>query len=85
MKGLNDECEHFEAFPPGHLYSSKEHGFKRWYNPLWYSHSIPSTPFDPLALRKSFEDVYYLIIFFDLIIVKWYRTTVLIFGFWLFV
>lgn len=24
MKGLNDDCEHFESFPPGHLYSSKE-------------------------------------------------------------
>jgi asparagine synthase (glutamine-hydrolysing) len=56
MKGLNDDCEHFEAFPPGHLYSSKEHGFKQWYNPVWYSESIPSTPFDPLALRKAFED-----------------------------
>lgn len=24
MKGLNDDCEHFKSFPPGHLYSSKE-------------------------------------------------------------
>ncbi|CAN1354618.1 Asparagine synthetase [glutamine-hydrolyzing] [Linum perenne] len=23
MKGLHDDCEHFECFPPGHLYSSK--------------------------------------------------------------
>ncbi|CAN1266588.1 Asparagine synthetase [glutamine-hydrolyzing] 1, partial [Linum perenne] len=23
LKGLNDDCEHFECFPPGHLYSSK--------------------------------------------------------------
>lgn len=60
MKGLNDDCEHFEAFPPGHLYSSKEHGFKRWYNPVWFSESIPSNPFDPVALRKAFENVYYL-------------------------
>ncbi|KAK9118561.1 hypothetical protein Scep_016654 [Stephania cephalantha] len=28
MKGLNDDCEHFEFFPPGHLYSSKQGGFR---------------------------------------------------------
>ncbi|XXG44494.1 hypothetical protein AAC387_Pa01g4283 [Persea americana] len=56
MKGLNDDCEHFKCFPPGHLYSSKEGGFRRWYNPRWYSEAIPSTPFDPLVLRKAFED-----------------------------
>jgi asparagine synthase (glutamine-hydrolysing) len=55
MKGLNDDCEHFEAFPPGHLYSSKQGGFKRWYNPPWFSEAIPSVPYDPLALRKAFE------------------------------
>ncbi|CAN6470388.1 unnamed protein product [Victoria cruziana] len=56
MKGLNDDCEHLECFPPGHFYSSKEGGFRRWYNPPWYSEGIPSTPYDPLALRKAFED-----------------------------
>lgn len=44
MKGLNDDCEHFEIFPPGHLYSSKKGGFKRWYNPPWFSEAIPSVP-----------------------------------------
>ncbi|KAH9661939.1 Asparagine synthetase (glutamine-hydrolyzing) 1 [Citrus sinensis] len=46
LKGLNDDCEHFEAFPPGHL----------WYNPTWYSEAIPSTPYDPLVLRQAFEN-----------------------------
>ncbi|KAM3274151.1 hypothetical protein ACQJBY_043368 [Aegilops geniculata] len=55
MKGLNDDCEHFEIFPPGHLYSSKQGGFKRWYSPPWFSEVIPSVPYDPLALRKAFE------------------------------
>ncbi|CAJ2652561.1 unnamed protein product [Trifolium pratense] len=55
MKGLNDDCEHFECFPPGHLYSSKDGGFRRWYNPPWYSEAIPSAPYDPLALRQAFE------------------------------
>lgn len=56
MKGLNDDCEHFEVFPPGHLYSSKSGGFKTWYNPPWFSEAVPSVPYDPLVLRKSFEN-----------------------------
>ncbi|KAI3909755.1 hypothetical protein MKW98_014172 [Papaver atlanticum] len=55
MKGLNDECEHFEYFPPGHLYSSVQGSFRRWYNPGWISETIPSTPYDPLVLRRAFE------------------------------
>ncbi|OIV95512.1 hypothetical protein TanjilG_25183 [Lupinus angustifolius] len=55
LKGLNDDCEHFECFPPGHLYSSKEREFRRWYNPPWFSEAIPSAPYDPLALRLAFE------------------------------
>ncbi|KAK4351597.1 hypothetical protein RND71_030910 [Anisodus tanguticus] len=56
LKGLNDDCEHFEAFPPGHLYSSKNGGLRRWYNPAWFSEAIPSTPYDPLVLRRAFEN-----------------------------
>ncbi|XP_023532195.1 asparagine synthetase [glutamine-hydrolyzing] 1-like [Cucurbita pepo subsp. pepo] len=56
LKGLNDDCEHFETFPPGNFYSSKEGGFKRWYNPTWFSEAIPSTPYDPLVLRRSLEN-----------------------------
>lgn len=55
MKGLNDDCEHFESFPPGHLYSSKEGELRRWYNPPWFSEAIPSTPYNPLVLRQAFE------------------------------
>ncbi|KAK8596209.1 hypothetical protein V6N13_000856 [Hibiscus sabdariffa] len=56
LKGLNDDCEHFESFPPGHLYSSKSGGFRRWYNPPWFSEDIPSVPYDPLVLRRAFEN-----------------------------
>ncbi|RWW70606.1 hypothetical protein BHE74_00021700 [Ensete ventricosum] len=55
MKGLNDDCEHFEVFPPGHLFSSKGGIYRRWYNPPWYSEAIPSVPYDPLVLREAFE------------------------------
>ncbi|CAI0387681.1 unnamed protein product [Linum tenue] len=57
LKGLNDDCEHFQCFPPGHLYSSKNGGFRRWYNPIWFSEAIPSSPYDPLVLRRAFENV----------------------------
>ena len=30
---------------------------RRWYNPPWFSEQIPSSPYDPLALRKAFEKV----------------------------
>ncbi|XP_012462004.1 asparagine synthetase [glutamine-hydrolyzing] 1 [Gossypium raimondii] len=56
LKGLNDDCEHFESFPPGHLYSSKSGGFRRWYNPPWFSEVTPSVPYDPLVLRRAFEN-----------------------------
>ncbi|CAI0399956.1 unnamed protein product [Linum tenue] len=56
LKGLNDDCEHFQCFPPGHLYSSNNGGFRRWYNPIWFSEAIPSSPYDPLALRRAFEN-----------------------------
>ncbi|KAM7256699.1 hypothetical protein ACFE04_012440 [Oxalis oulophora] len=56
LKGLNDDCEHFEFFPPGHIYSSKSNGFRRWYNPKWFDETIPSTPYDPIVLRRALEN-----------------------------
>ncbi|XP_048492320.1 asparagine synthetase [glutamine-hydrolyzing] isoform X3 [Beta vulgaris subsp. vulgaris] len=56
LKGLHDDCEHFEWFPPGHLYSSKSSSFRRWYNPPWFCEAIPSIPYDPLILRRAFEN-----------------------------
>ncbi|XP_057865145.1 asparagine synthetase [glutamine-hydrolyzing] 3 [Cryptomeria japonica] len=56
MKALNDDCERFECFPPGHLYSSKAGGYRRWYNPPWFSEDIPSVPYNPLVLRQAFEN-----------------------------
>ncbi|WRX10924.1 Asparagine synthase - like 1 [Theobroma cacao] len=55
MKALSDDCERFMSFLPGHIYSSKQGGLRRWYNPLWYSEQIPSTPYDPRVLREAFE------------------------------
>ncbi|XP_051118011.1 asparagine synthetase [glutamine-hydrolyzing] 2-like [Andrographis paniculata] len=56
MKALSDDCERFTPFLPGHIYSSKKGGLRRWYNPPWYTEDIiPSGPYDPLVLRKAFE------------------------------
>ncbi|KAG4920133.1 hypothetical protein JHK82_049088 [Glycine max] len=55
MKALSDDCERFISFPPGHIYSSKQGGLRRWYNPPWFSEDIPSTPYDPTLLRETFE------------------------------
>ncbi|OVA14194.1 Class II glutamine amidotransferase domain [Macleaya cordata] len=55
MKALSDDCERFMSFLPGHIYSSKTGELRQWYNPPWYSERIPSTPYDPLALRDAFE------------------------------
>lgn len=56
MKALSDDCERFMSFLPGHIYSSKQGALRRWYNPPWFSEQIPSSPYDPLALRKAFEN-----------------------------
>lgn len=55
MKALKDDCEQFQTFPPGHIYSSKTGSLRRYYEPQWFSEAIPTTPYDPLLLRKAFE------------------------------
>ncbi|KAL6554850.1 Asparagine synthetase [Orobanche gracilis] len=55
MKALSDDCERFMTFLPGHIYSSKNGGLRRWYNPPWYAEQIPSAPYEPFVLRKAFE------------------------------
>mmetsp|Transcript_42057 Transcript_42057/g.50987 ORF Transcript_42057/g.50987 Transcript_42057/m.50987 type:complete len:569 (+) Transcript_42057:118-1824(+) len=56
MKALKDDCERFEPFLPGHIYSSKTGEMKRWYNPKWWDEHIPSAPLDLKAIRTGFEN-----------------------------
>ncbi|XP_020968286.1 asparagine synthetase [glutamine-hydrolyzing] 2-like [Arachis ipaensis] len=58
MKAISDDCERFISFPPGHIYSSKQGGLRRWYNPPWFTEQIPSTPYDPQILRQAFEKLH---------------------------
>mmetsp|Transcript_11273 Transcript_11273/g.33870 ORF Transcript_11273/g.33870 Transcript_11273/m.33870 type:complete len:620 (-) Transcript_11273:466-2325(-) len=55
LKSLQENCETFEFFPPGHRYSSKTGKLERWYNPSWVDvNVIPSQPADLKAIRESF-------------------------------
>ncbi len=57
MKAFSGECSRFETFPPGMYYSSKTPGkFHPWYQPKWREISLPTNKFDPVLLRKSFEN-----------------------------
>ncbi|KAL8140957.1 hypothetical protein V2J09_006978 [Rumex salicifolius] len=55
LKALKDDCEHFQCFPPGHFYLSKNATFQLWYNPPWYTEAVPNAPYDPIILRHAFE------------------------------
>ncbi|GAQ83888.1 asparagine synthetase [Klebsormidium nitens] len=55
MKALTSECDQFQEFPPGHIYSSKQGGLRRYYTPPWFDEHIPSGPLDLTALRVAFE------------------------------
>ena len=62
MKALKDECERFEVFKPGHVFSSKTMELSRWYNPSWLTdfEKVPSVvpppaEIDLTILRQKFE------------------------------
>ena len=62
LKALKDECERFEVFKPGHVFSSKTMEFSRWYNPKWLTEFEkvppcvpPQADIDLDVLREKFE------------------------------
>lgn len=55
MKCLAKECDRYQEFPPGMYWTSKDPGFKRWYNPPWFDEHIPSTPADHQALVRVLD------------------------------
>jgi asparagine synthase (glutamine-hydrolysing) len=52
MKVLADQCETFEAFPPGHYYTAST-GFVQYYQPEWYSHESCCEEADLSKVRES--------------------------------
>lgn len=55
MKAIADQCEAFEAFPPGHFYTSKT-GFVKYYEPKWEDESLAVEKLDLKAIRHTLTE-----------------------------
>lgn len=62
LKALVDECDKIIAFPPGHVYDSRDKSITRYYNPTWWNGdslgpdaTIPTTPANLTLIRQSLE------------------------------
>jgi asparagine synthase (glutamine-hydrolysing) len=55
MKSIADQCQHFEAFPPGHYYTP-ETGFVKYYQPAWDDYKTANKPVDLKELREALID-----------------------------
>jgi len=55
---LVQDCDHIEAFPPGHFYDSNTRKLERYYEPAWWNPTIippPKAKADLTALRTTLE------------------------------
>ena len=52
MKVIADQCVRMEAFPPGHIFTSK-YGLKRYDNPDWFDEKIATKKLNLTQLRES--------------------------------
>ena len=52
MKAIADQCEEFEAFPPGHYYTAKE-GLVRYYIPEWFDYKKSTEELDLKQIRET--------------------------------
>ncbi|MEW5675992.1 asparagine synthase B [Flavobacterium enshiense] len=55
MKSIADQCESFEAFPPGHYYTPKT-GFVKYYQPKWEDESLAVEKLDLQAIRETLTE-----------------------------
>lgn len=61
LKALSDECDKIIAFPPGHVYDSRDQSTARYYKPKWWdgdleNGTIPTTPADLKLVRETLEE-----------------------------
>jgi asparagine synthase (glutamine-hydrolysing) len=63
LKALVDECDKIIAFPPGHVYDSRDNSTIRYFNPTWWKgdsvgpdSAIPTTPANLNLIRQTLED-----------------------------
>ncbi len=52
MKVIADQCETFEAFPPGHYYSAKT-GLVRYFKPDWFNEKVATKELDLKKIRET--------------------------------
>ncbi|MCH7535636.1 MAG: asparagine synthase B [Bacteroidetes bacterium] len=52
MKVIADQCEEFQAFPPGH-YFTKEDGLVKYFNPTWEDHNACKNELNLETLRNA--------------------------------
>eukprot|EP00906_Rhabdomonas_costata_P008040 RCo011476 len=56
LKALQNHCEQFENFPPGHVYRSRTASMERFYTPMWINIDVvPKRRVTRLELREAFE------------------------------
>ena len=57
LKALEGQCERYEPFLPGHYYSSREPGMRRYYTRDWMSFdAVKDNPSSVEAVREALED-----------------------------
>ncbi len=56
MKALVDTCADVAAFPPGHVYDSRDGALRRWYHKPWREHAATrGRAVSPADLRQALE------------------------------
>ncbi len=55
MKAIADQCETFEAFPPGHYYTPKT-GFVKYYQPKWEDETLAVEKLDLQVIRETLTE-----------------------------
>ena len=56
LKCLAPVCDDIIAFPPGHIYDSKNDSMTRYFKPSWWDpKNVPSTPIDYKLIRRTLE------------------------------
>ncbi|NIP19434.1 MAG: asparagine synthase B [Xanthomonadales bacterium] len=57
MKALMDVCTEVHEFPPGHVWDSRDHAPRRYYERDWMEYAaVKNVRTDPKALRQGLED-----------------------------
>ena len=57
LKALEGQCDHYEAFPPGHVLTSHDKVPRRYYQRDWFSYdNVKNNPTDEEKLRVALEE-----------------------------